>query len=175
MRFDRSQIEDQIIATLLANSDIDQYNVQVTTHVGDINPATFLDKVQTEGFIKKLPAIYVQYQGKRKVTADSTKKTVYYNLRWRFYVCTQSLRGARGSQLSAYRLLNAVYDALHGKIPNAVDNASYVVDKLSGDAIQTPFTATKPLETPDGEDEKLLVIIPGVVVYQTDFVCQILG
>ena len=175
MRFDRSQIEDQIIATLRANATISDNNVQIATHVGDINPATFLDKVQMEGFIKKLPAIYVQYQGKRKVQTDSTKQTVYYNLRWRFYVCTQSLRGSRGSQLSAYLLLSALYDSLHGKIPNSTDNSAYVVPKLDGEVIVSPFTAPKPFETPDGEDEKLLVILPGVVVYQSDFVVTVMA
>lgn len=176
MRFDRAKIEDQLIATLRENATLDAANVTVRTHVGDVNPAVFLDpsmKTQLEGFVRQMPFIYVQYQGKRKAAADSTKRTVYYNLRWRFYIGTTSLRDKRSAQLSAYDMLDALYDSIHGKIPNATDNASYVVSKLSGDTILTPFTATKPFETPDGEDEKLLVNIPGIVVYQSDFICQV--
>jgi phage gp37-like protein len=176
MRFDRAKIEDQLIATLKADSVLDAANVNVRTHVGDVNPAVFLDpsmKTQLEGFIRQLPFVYVQYQGKRKVSTDSTKKTAYYNLRWRFYVGTKSLREKRDAQLSAYDILDSLYDAIHGRIPNSTDNAGWVIDKLSGDPILTPITVTKPFESAEGEDEKLLVNIPGVVVYSSDFVCQV--
>ena len=175
MRYDLAEIENQIIYTLQSNSTLQTISPQIRTHAGDINPSVFYTQEGQEGFIKLLPFIYVQYQGRVKRLADSTKKTVVYSLRFRIYTGAKNLRLKRDAQLSAYDMLSATYDALHGKIPKAVDNANWAVPLLSGDTIQTPATFLSPLEAPEGENEKLLVNIPNIVVYQSDYSLQVIA
>lgn len=173
MRYDLSAIEEQIIETIKSNENFN--NVSVRTHTGDINPQTFFDEKLKEGFIRTLPFIYVQYNGRKKVSEDSTKKTVYFQLRFRIYIGAKSLREKREAQLTAYQMLSYVYDALHGKTPKATDNEGWAIPFLDGDTITTPFTCSMPIISQDGENEKLLVNIPNIVVYQSDYVLTVMA
>ena len=175
MRYDLAEIENQIIRTMQANNQLQTIGASIRTHAGDINPTVFYDQSAQEGFIKTLPFIYVQYNGRTKRMADSTKKTVVYTLRFRIYTGAKNLRIKRDAQLSAYDMLSAIYDSLHGKTPKAIDNAGWAIPMLDGDTIQTPVTFLSPFEAPEGENEKLLVNIPNIVVYQSDYSIQVIA
>lgn len=173
MRYDLRELENQIINTLQANTGLNGVNIR--THTGDLNPAVFYDAQLLEGFTRLLPFIYVQYQGRTKLITDSTKKTYNWRLRFRLYTGAKSLSEKRMAQLSAYQMLSLAYDSLHGKMPKSVANAGWAIPLLDGDTIQTPFTCMNPLEAPEGENEKLLVNLPSIVCYQSDYFFEVLA
>jgi hypothetical protein len=167
MRYDLELIESQLIRTLQSNPSLQ--SVFIRTHIGDVTPQTFLDPAMREGFITQLPFIYVQYQGRRRVSTDSTLKTCVFSLRFRFYIGASSLSAKRDAQLNAYQMLSSLFDSIHGKIPKAVNNQSWSIPMLDGDVIQTPFTSNRPFEVGEGNNELLLVNMPKICVYQSDY------
>ncbi len=181
MRYNVSDIEDQIMATLKADGSL--AGVQIQTHAGEISVRTFTEPSLLEGFIALLPFIFVQYQG--RVGGESLKgfkptsdKTVYFHeIRFRLYVGAESLRATQEAQrLSAYPMLAAIYDDLHGKLPYADIVANYPNAKLSGAKITTTgFNPGTPLMEAGGADEKLVVILPHLVVYQTDYILTLMA
>lgn len=173
MRYDLAEIEHQIINTLQGNTSLSGVNIQ--THTGDVNPGVFYNADTLEGFTRLLPFIYIQYNGRTKVTSNSTKQTFNWKLRFRLYTGAQYLGEKRGAQLSAYQMLSASYDSLHGKMPKSIANQSWSIPLLDGDVIQTAFTCVSPLEAPEGENEKLLVNLPSIVVYQSDYQLEVIG
>lgn len=175
MRYDLSALEEQIIKTMQNSTGLQDISPRIQTHVGDINPIFFAKPENQEGFVNQLPFIYVQYQGRTKIMSDSTKQTYNWRLRFRIYTGASSLNEKRDAQLSAYQMLSLEYDAIHGKTPKCTANAGWAIPLLDGDTIQTPFTALSPLEAPEGENERLLVNLPKIVVYQSDYTLSVLG
>jgi len=176
MRYSLSDIENQIIKTLQNNTTLQDISPRIRTHTGDINPIFFANPAYMEGFVAQLPFIFIQYQGRAKIkTGNSTKQTFNWRLRFRIYVGATSLREKREAQLSAYQMLSLVYDSIHGKMPKSVANSGWSIALLDGDVIQTAFTALSPLEAPEGENERLLVNLPEIVVYQSDYTVECLA
>jgi hypothetical protein len=173
MRYDLANIEEQIISTLQTNTGLQ--GVKIRTHAGDINPVYFANSEYREGLINLLPFALIQYQGRTKLLTDSTKKTYVWRLRFRIYTGASSLREKRNAQLSAYQMLSLEYDSLHGKTPKSTDNAGWAIPLLDGVTITSAFTCLSPLEAPEGENERLLINLPNIIVYQSDYILSVLG
>ena len=175
MNYNLKELEDQIIHTLGVQEALGGVNIR--THTGEINPNTFSSDVATEGFIRTLPFIFIQYAGRRKVSQEesSTKLTVSFTVRFRLYIGAKSLREKRDAQLSCYDMLASVWDTLHGRFFKAVTNQNYQVPFLQGDTIPNTFVQMSPIEAPDGESERLIVNIPSICVYQSDYQCDIVA
>ena len=170
MLYKVEDIEDQLIATLKADSDLSAVRCTVATHAGEVNPRMFLDASLLEGFITQLPFIFIQYQGKRVTERSATARVYVHNLRFRFYVGCQSLRAKKEGQRSAYAMLRSVYDDVHGKIPYASATSGSPLPKLTGVEITSAsFNGSFPFVEGASEDEKLIVNLPSIVVYQTDY------
>lgn len=193
MRYNVEDIENQILATLIGGGeefvvDISQADVGVLgktggltgvlikTHYGEITDATFLRPSLDEGFLKMLPFIMVQYQGRRVVVKDAPHQQYTHELRWRLFVGAKSLRLRREGQLTAYAILRAIYDLLHGKVCNSNQPWAETFAQLDGDIISDPqFLEMTPLIEPEGQDEKIMVNLPGIVVYKTDLIMTVLA
>ena len=80
------------------------------------------------------------------------------------------------AQRNAYDMLSAVYDSLHGKFPKAsAQSLAPEVNQLDGTTITTAnFNALSPLYETAGESERLIVNIPSIVVYYTDYSIRLL-
>ena len=172
MRYRLADIEDQIIATL----KIYLPDCQIATHVGTVSPRTFQDPALLEGFIHQLPFVFSQYQYRETFVRDAAATTYDIRLFFRFYVGAKSLRTQQEGQRAAYDMLGTLYDALHGKWPKGTYNLAPNLQKLEGTSITTAgFNPQGPMMLTGGRDEQLVVNLPTIVVYQTDYSLQVLA
>lgn len=172
MRYNLVEIEDQIISTLQGNSDLASVNIR--THAGDINAEAFYDEGTLEGLTQLLPFILVQYNGRTPKEKNSTWTQRTHVLKFRFYVGAESLNSKKIAQTDCYRMLSALYDSINGHFPKSSQPLASGMDILDGDEIQTPFTAISPIREADGDSEVLLVNLPSIAVYVTDYQIEVL-
>lgn len=173
MNYKIEDIEDQLIATLKA--DVNLYpSCTIDVHAGDAIAQMFSNAALMEGIIAKLPFILVQYQGKQTTEMDESASLYKHALKFRFYVGTESLRRTKESQRSAYALLRSIYDDIHGRIPNASATAGSPLPKFTGVQIaDAAFNGWAPTIEAGGSDERLIVNLPRIVVYQTDYTLEL--
>lgn len=173
MRYHVADIEDQIIATLQADSGLS--GVNVATHAGQINAQTFLSPDGINEFIANLPFIYVQYQGRIWITSDAPRQTFVHEIRFRLYAGAQGLRDKQEAQRGVYSFLESIYDDLHGRVPKCTPQLLPVLPVLGGTAITVSgFNIQRPMMEVEGLDERLIVNLPGIVVYSTDYSVRLL-
>jgi hypothetical protein len=171
MDYHVEDLEDQIIATLKANTDLGGMK-QIDTHTGEVSERTFLDPAFSDEFQKKLPCILIQYQG--RVERDRNEDALVYRheLTFRLFHGASAVRSKREARvLGIYPMLRATFDSLHGAWPLYSGSTLFSAAKiLSGVTITTPnFVVLSPLMEAGGQDERLVVNIPGIIVYQTDY------
>ena len=177
MRYNIENIEDQIVATLQsAFTVLGSQTVNVATHAGDLNPLVFSDPQLLEGVLPRLPFCFVQYQGKTAEMRSSDGTLYEHKLKFRIYVGASSLRTKQESQRSAYSMLRSVYDALHGKWPYYTGAPSTQTggNALSGTIIAS-LTPMSCLLEAGGRDEMLIVNLPKIVVYQSDYTIDLIA
>jgi hypothetical protein len=171
MRYSIADIEDQIIATIKADTT-NFSGVMVDTFAGQINSRMFFDPEYMQGFVQLLPFCLVSYQGRvgAKADRDSSGKTYVHTLTFRIYTGAQSLRASKESARASYTMLAALFDDLHAKVPAVSTRQLQGYDELSGTDISTSeFTVLSPLYETGGQDENIVVNLPGIVCYATDF------
>jgi hypothetical protein len=176
MRYKTEEIEDQLVATLQADkTGFDQ--VTVRTHAGEVNVRTFLDASALEGFVSILPFALIQYQGRRSLSdyRDSPAIGYVYELTFRIYIGAKSLRAKQEAQRSAYEMLRAVWDDISGHvIKSSPQTLGSYANVLDGDAVTSSgFNPQSPFYQLGGADEKLIVNLPQIVVYQSDWVVNL--
>ena len=178
MRYFVEDIEDQLIATLKAAPGVtDAVQIDVNT---EVRPALFTQQSYIDNVLPKPPFIFIEYRGKS--TDDKSRDTagqVYeHTLRFRFYIGGQSLRSKKDIQRQnwgAYQLLRLVYDNIHGKQP-LPETLSSVIPNLSGvDSTATEFNCLSPFLEAGGTDETILVNLPSILVYATDYTVRLLA
>lgn len=177
MRYKVSEIEDQIKATLQADTT-NFSGVNVDTHAGQVNPQMFFNPEYMQGFVKMLPFSLISYQGRTstKVDWDSSGKTRLHLLNFRIFTGAQSLRTVQEASRSAYDLLAATFDALHAKVPVTSPQQLTTYTALSGTALTSSgVTLQGPLYSTEGADEQLIINLPTIVVYQSDYFLKILA
>ncbi len=174
MRYNLEDIEDQIIATLKADPAL--ADVTIRTHAGEVSERTLLNPDFTSEFIANLPFIYVQYQGVQYTASDEMRRLYLDQITFRLYIGACSLREKPESQRSAYEMLRSVYDNLHGKVPLSDRQQLSSYPRLTGMAITTDeFNPQSALRKAPGVHEKLVVNLPGIVVYSTDYTLKLLA
>lgn len=173
MNYKIEVLEDQIIEAL--KSDTSLSGVNIATHAGGISGIYFQDPQLMEGLLTQLPFIFVQYQGKTKVSHDAPMVMDIHKPIFRFFVGAQSLRAAQESQRSAYSILRNLYDNLHGKYFDYTgclyDNKLSTVTTFT----QTDFSQQQPITEGDGKYEQLIVCLPRIVVYSVDYNFQVIA
>lgn len=179
--YEIEKIEDQIIATLQADTFLTTLNCDIDTHAGEINPQTFIDLSKMEGLIKRTPFILIQYQGKRAATRSSIGEANAHEIIFRFYAASKSLRRVKEAQRAlVYPMLRSIYESIHGKVP-LVDpsvqtqrlpeargflTASSVLP-LGIDTVG--FNPQTPLLELPGMDERLVANVGGLICYYADY------
>lgn len=171
MRYKVSEIEDQIIATLQADTS-NFSTVNVRTFAGQISPQMFFDPALMQGAIALLPFSLVSYQGRtnsKDNKRDSSGKTRIHKLRFRIYNGAQSLRASKEAARNAYDMIAACFDDLQSKVPVTSPQQLPGFTALSGTALTAGAVVLTPLISVEGNDETLVINLPGIVVYQSDF------
>lgn len=172
MRYKVSEIEDQIIATLQADTT-NFASIMVASHTGQVSAQMFFNPEYMQDVVKRLPFALVTYQGRTssKSDRDSSGKIYIHTLMWRIYVGASNLRGTKEGARGCYDILAAIFDDLHGKVPVTSSPQQLPgYTPLSGTALtSTGHTILGPFFEAGGSDEQLVVNIPGVVVYRTDY------
>ncbi len=152
---------------------------ECNTHAGEISSTTFMIPELMEGFVRRIPLILVQYQGRTtgKGDSDSTASIYTHTLIFRLYAGAESLRSGQEAARGAYDLLEIVYDRLHGRIPLMASNqVNPNMPLLEGVPISTSeFNPLSPLMETGGADEKLVVNLPDIKVYQSDFKIKVIA
>lgn len=167
MRYNVEDIEDQLIATLKQAAGLE--GVTVDTQVSDIDPRVFQIPEYMEGFVRLLPFVLIRYQGRTAEERDAMAQYYTHSVKFRLYVGAQSLRVKKEGQRSAYAMLRSVYDAVHGYWPLGSTVVS-TLPRLAGESIKVAgFSAQSPMLEAGGQDEMLIVNLPSIVVYQTDY------
>jgi hypothetical protein len=182
MRYKISEIEDQIIATLKADSTLSTVQ-KIDTYAGQVAAQMFLNPEYMQGFVKLLPFILVSYQGRtsQKIDRDASGNVYIHTLTFRIFAGTTSLRSTKEAARGAYDLLASIFDGLHGKILKSTPQtlggiASDTTRILSGTAITTSeFNPQSPLFEAGGQDESIVVNLPGIVVYKSDFTIRVMA
>ena len=174
MNYRIEEIEDQLIATLQADTSL--AGVNIDTHAGEVNAQTFLDPLNSE-IINLLPFIYVQYQGKTLLRSDSARQINEFGLRFRFFCGDNALRSKKEGQRSVYGLLRQVYNDITGKVVLCTPQQLQGIGRpLVGTPMtEVDFVVTSPVLVAPGQDEKIMVNMPGIVVYSADYIIQVLA
>ena len=181
MLYNIEDIEDQLIATLKADTFLTSIKCDVDTHAGEINPQTFIDPRAMEGKLAPLPRIFIQYQGKRSGAHSSIGELYIHELIFRFYAAAKNQRAVKDAQRGfIYPMLRSIYGAIHGKAP--LMDTSVQAQKIPvsiGFLSASPalplgiatvgFNPMSPFLELGGQDEKLVANINGVICYYTDY------
>jgi len=150
----------------------------IRTHAGEVTPRTFLDPRLLEGFVTLLPFVFIQHQGFRasKDKRDSAGRTYWHEVFFRYFVGARSLREKIEAQRDAYTMLAHLYDDIHGHWPKANYDLYDGADVLEGTSITTSeFRPLTPLLLVEGQHNRLIVNLPDIVVYQSDYSVTLLA
>ena len=73
-------------------------------------------------------------------------------------------------------MMAALYDDIHGKVIKSTPQYIPGATPLSGMAITIPeFNALSPFYESGGKDERLIINLPGIVVYASDFSVRVVA
>lgn len=173
MRYYIEELEDQLIEHLQDDGNFADVNVR--TYAGDLSGVVFEDPAMYEGLLQKLPCVFIQYLGKKKLQSDSVKELDIHEPVFRFHIAAQSLRTTKESQRGAYVILRDLYDSIHGHWFN-VDNMLYTPALDATEITSTRgMRQLEPITESNGSNEILRVHLPRIVVYSTDYVFQVLA
>ncbi len=168
------ELEDQIIATLEADTNLATVNVR--TYAGELSGLFFEDASRLQGLITQLPFIFIEYNGKSVTTKSANFQTIIHKPVFRFYVGAQSLRMTQESARSCYSILRYLFDDINAKFFNYTGAAGLAAsNKLGGTAMSLGgYQQQQPLKEV-GDSERTLFILPRIAVYVTDYDCQLLA
>jgi hypothetical protein len=175
MRYKISEIEDQLIATLRADTT-NLMGVNVDTFAGQVSSQMFYNPEYMQSFLKILPFCLVSYQGRVGNRVDSAGKDYEHLLTFRFFVGSQSLRSTQEAVRGCYDILAALYDDVHAKIVLTSPQQLSTYTALSGTALSSSGVhPLSPFFEAGGQDERIVVNVPGIVVFSTDYTLRILA
>lgn len=177
MRYKVSEIEDQIIATLQADAT-NFADVFVNTYAGQVSAQMFQNAEYMQGFLRLLPFCLVAYQGRvgTKADRDSSAKTYIHTLTFRIFTGAKSARSTQDAARNCYDMLAAVFDNLHAKVPKMASPALPGYTEMSGTNVSSSeFNPLSALYETGGQDEVLVVNLPGIVVYRSDYSIKLLA
>jgi len=174
MRYKISELEDQLIATLRADTtNFPASEVRIDTYAGQIDSRMFTDPAYMQGFVQLLPFVLISYQGRatrERGDRDSAAQTYIHTVYFRVFVGSKSLRTTQEAARGCYDLMAGVYDDLHGRVPLSTPQQMPNLPRLSGTTITTSeFNCVGPVFEAGGRDESLVINLPGIVVYQSDY------
>lgn len=176
MRYKISEIEDQILATLQADTT-NFSTVNVRTFAGQINPQMFFNSEYMQGAVQLLPFTLISYQGRSnaKDKRDSSGKTRIHKLRFRLYNGAQSGRATKEAARNCYDMMAACFDDLQSKVPVTSPQQLSGYTALSGTALTSGAVILGPLTSVEGDDETLVVNLPAIVVYGSDYTLELVA
>lgn len=185
MRYDIVEINNQLIATIKASNAISTIEgVDVQVQVGAITAQLFNQPELQQGFIRRLPAIYIEF---RQWVVDypeseGTFQDVFHKIYYRFYVSAKSERTKKEARDSAYDLLKGVFDAIHGRVCYSLQNYAAGIPVLTGNTASpviqitnTDFNQVQPFIEVEGNNGTLIINHPSIVVYSTDYYAKVLA
>jgi len=179
MRYSVAQIEDQLIATIREDTtNFGGINL-IDTLAGEVNPQMLLfNPEMMQGFIKLLPFVLVSYRGRagQKFDRDSSGKIYAHTLTFRFFTGAQSVRRTQEAVRNNYDMMAALYDDIHGRVPACTPQQLSGYTALGGIPITIPeFNPLGPFYESGGQDESLVINLPGIVVYKSDFSVRVVA
>jgi hypothetical protein len=179
MHYKISEIEDQILATIAA--DTTNFGAgtlkKLDTFAGQINPQMFFNPEYMQGALALLPFVLVSYQGRTTIRADwdASGKTRIHKPRFRIYTGAQSRRATKDAARGAYDYISALYDDLNAKVPVTSPQQLPGYTPMSGNALTAGAVIQGPLYSIEGADESIVVNLPSIIVYSSDYELKILA
>jgi phage gp37-like protein len=152
--------------------------VTVRTHAGEIVRQMFGDPQYMQGVVQTIPFVFVEYSGRTTMPpdTDSTYTDNIHTLRFRLFVGASTLRTTKEGARNAYAMLRSIYDAIHGKMPYSDMTVAEGATVLSGVKIETEgFNALSPFMPSGAQDEVLLINMPKVCIYATEYHVRVLA
>lgn len=149
-------------------------DVNVKRHAGEVNILMFNNPAYWQGLISLLPFVLVKYQGRTGVNVPNTIKTLYqHEVEFKAYVATTSTALESGNEAiaSAEILLARIFDLWSGRMFYSTNSfASNILVLNSTNQITTAgFKQFRPLMESGGQDEKLVMMLPEITLYETRY------
>jgi hypothetical protein len=170
MRYVIKDLIGQMIDALKADALFAGENVTVARHCGEVNILMFDDPAYWEGLVKKIPFVLIRYVGKRGVGDDANKLLRFHEVHFSAYVGTKNEQDKELGVEEAEVYLAKMFDLWHGHMFNSTQTFASVIPKLNGVQITTSgFGQMRSLMEDDGDNERLIVSFPEIVLYETKY------
>ena len=161
---------NQMTATLKDDSVFS--GMTVRRHAGEVNIMLFRDPTYWRDMLAVAPFVLVKYQGREAVRGDGDGGIWYHTLTFSAYVATRSeaLKSGIESSEAAEILLAKMFDLWHGKMFLSNQTWAPGIPILSGTQITTTgFNQQQPLFESGGQDERLIMALPEITLYETKY------
>jgi hypothetical protein len=150
--------------------------VQVARHSGEVNIFLFNNPAYWEGLIKNLPFVLIKYQGRTAVSRDSEGSEWIHELSFSTYVGTTSTKNKEKATEEAEIYLAKIFDLWHGRVFYSDQTWASSIPVLSGVKITTTeFNQMRSLMEDGGQDERLVMTLPEIVLYETKYNVRLLA
>jgi len=164
----------QLVDTLKADSVFT--DVAVARHVGEVNILLFQNPAYWEGMIKKIPFVLVKYNGRIGTPVDTSKTVYYHDLEFSAYVAAKSLKSKEDATEEAEVYLARIFDLWHGRMFYAQQTWASNVPLLGGTQITTSgFNQQRSLVESGGQDERMIMTLPEITLYETKYTARLLA
>jgi len=159
----------QLIDTLRTDSVVKQIPT-IRRHCGEVNILLFTNPTYWEGLIGKVPFIFVKYNGRTSAPMNTTKTAFLHEVEFSAYVGTKSLKDKESAIEEAEVYLAKIFDLWHGKMFYSQQSFASVIPILSGVQITTSgFNQQRSLLQAGGQDERLIMALPEITLYETKY------
>lgn len=152
-------------------------SVTVARHVGEVNPLLFTNPAYWEGLVQKIPFVLIRYKGRTATSRDSIGSIWFHELEFGTYVGTKSLRSKEDAVEEADVYLARIFDLWHGRMFYSQQTFASVIPILAGTTqiTTTGFNQQRALMEAGGQDERLIMALPEITLYETRYTVKMLA
>jgi hypothetical protein len=173
MQYVMKDLIGQLIDTLKADALFS--DVSVARHCGEVNILMFQNPAYWETLTRKIPFVLIKYNGRIGTPVDTSKTIYYHDLEFGAYVGVRSLKDKEDAVEEAEVYLAKIFDLWHGKMFYAQQTWASNISLLSGVQITTSgFNQQRSLVESGGADERLIIALPEMTLYETKYTARLL-
>lgn len=174
MQYIISELIGQMIDTLRTDSLFK--GVTVARHSGEVNIFLFNNPAYWEGLTKNIPFVLIKYQGRNAIARDTIGSQWIHELSFSVYVATASTKDKEKATEEAEVYLAKIFDLWHGRMFYSEQTFADNIPILSGKQITTDeFNQQRCLMEDGGQDERLIMTLPEIVLYETKYNVRLLA
>jgi hypothetical protein len=164
------QMSDTLKADALFNG------VTIARHVGEVNILLFQNPAYWEGLVQKIPFVLTRYRGRTLISRSSTGEMCVYELEFDSYIGSKSLRTKDEAVEEAETYMAKIFDLWHGRMFYSQKTYADVIPILTGTQITTAgFNQQRSLMAAGGQDERLVIALPEITLYEIRYTARLIA